>query len=149
MHKLVTVLALSAALGACATPARPPPTPGAAAPAPVAQTSASSDKVAISTASVAGVIGTQSAQTMDRADQVAASRTRQTALETGQPNQPLPWRNPDSGHSGTVVPGLYYQDADNHYCRDFQQTINVGGATQQGQGKACRQPDGTWKVLAN
>ena len=32
-------------------------------------------------------------------------------------------------------------------CREFQQTIVVNGEQQQGYGKACRQPDGTWKIV--
>jgi hypothetical protein len=32
-------------------------------------------------------------------------------------------------------------------CREFQQTIVVNGQEQPGYGKACRQPDGTWKIV--
>ena len=33
------------------------------------------------------------------------------------------------------------------YCREFQQTIVIGGQQQQGYGKACQQPDGSWKIV--
>lgn len=92
-----------------------------------------------------GFIGNRIGNSMDEAQ----ARATQTALETGQPNQALPWRNPDNGHSGTVTPGAYTKDdATGQYCREFTQTINVGGDSQpqQAYGKACRQPDGTWKI---
>jgi hypothetical protein len=31
-------------------------------------------------------------------------------------------------------------------CREFQQTITVGGTPQAGYGTTCQQPDGTWRV---
>jgi surface antigen len=94
-----------------------------------------------------GFIGNRIGNSMDQAQ----ARATQTALETGQPGQPLPWQNPDNGKSGTVTPGKYTQDASGQYCREFTQTINVGGDSQpqQGYGKACRQPDGTWKIDSN
>lgn len=95
-----------------------------------------------------GLIGHSIGSQLDRADQQAMSSTTQTALETGQPNQPLPWRNPQNGHSGTVIPGQYYETAQGQYCREFQQTVRIGGQTQQAYGKACRQPDGTWRIVS-
>ncbi len=95
------------------------------------------------TTAAAGHIG----QSLDAADQAAMSRTMQTALEGNQPNQPLPWQGQHG--SGTVTPGAYYQAPSGQYCREFQQTINVGGETQQGYGKACRQPDGSWRIVNN
>jgi surface antigen len=32
------------------------------------------------------------------------------------------------------------------YCREFQQTITVGGRKEQATGQACRQADGTWQT---
>jgi surface antigen len=40
-----------------------------------------------------------------------------------------------------------YQAANGTYCREYQQEITVGGKEQQSYGTACRQPDGTWKIL--
>ena len=94
-----------------------------------------------------GLIGSQVGASLDRADQAALHQTTQTALETAPPGQPLPWRNPDTGNYGTVVPQGIYRAADGGYCREFQQTIVVNGQQQQGYGKACRQPDGSWKIV--
>src|SRR6185437_10089475 len=70
-----------------------------------------------------GLIGHSVGQSLDAADQQAMTRTTQTALETAQPNQALPWQGGQNGHYGTVVPGPYYQTAGGQYCREFQQTI--------------------------
>ena len=94
-----------------------------------------------------GLLGSQVGKSLDQADIAYANRTTQTALETAPPGQALPWRNEQSGASGTVVPRAYTQMADGTYCREFQQTITVGGETQQGFGRACRQPDGSWKIV--
>ena len=84
---------------------------------------------------------------LDRADRLAMQQTTQSALETGRINQTSSWRNPDSGHSGTVTPVKTYRTSAGQYCREYQQTVNIGGRTEQAYGTACRQPDGSWKVV--
>ena len=54
---------------------------------------------------------------------------------------------PDSGNSGTVKPQPSYQNASGQYCREYQQTITVDGKTETAYGTACRQPDGSWKIV--
>lgn len=93
-----------------------------------------------------GVIGNSIGKSLDNADMAAYNATSQKALETAQPGQSLPWRNPQSGNSGTVTPSNYYQNANGQYCREYSQTIVVGGKKEQAFGKACRQPDGSWQI---
>lgn len=33
------------------------------------------------------------------------------------------------------------------YCREFLQTVTVGGRSEQGYGTACQQPDGSWRIV--
>ena len=93
-------------------------------------------------------IGNQIGASLDRADMTYYNTASQKALETGQPGQSLPWSNPQSGNSGTITPQKYYQNTSGQYCREYSQTITVGGKTQQGYGTACRQPDGTWQIVS-
>lgn len=102
--------------------------------------------IAIGTLLGAG-IGHEVGASLDRADMAYYSETQQNALETGRPGQTLPWNNPESGNSGSFTPSNYYQTAEGTYCREFQQTINVGGKSEQAYGEACRQPDGSWKIV--
>jgi len=70
------------------------------------------------------------------------------ALESTASGTATTWKNPDSGHSGAVTPKRTYQTASGQYCREYTQTINVGGKKQQSYGTACRQPDGQWKIVS-
>jgi surface antigen len=94
-----------------------------------------------------GLLGSQIGASLDRADQMALHATTVNALETVPAGQAMPWQNPNSGNYGSVVPQAVYQAPDGQYCREFQQNIVVGGQQEQGFGRACRQPDGSWKVV--
>lgn len=92
-------------------------------------------------------VGSQVGESLDRADHTYANQAGQNAFETARSGQAVAWSNPDSGNSGTVTPTRTYEPAPGQYCREYQQTITVGGKKQQSVGTACRQPDGTWKVM--
>jgi surface antigen len=74
------------------------------------------------------------------------SQTTNRTLESAPTGQAASWRNPDSGNSGTVTPTRTYQRSGGEYCREYTQTVRVGGKTEEAYGTACRQPDGTWKT---
>ncbi len=94
-----------------------------------------------------GLIGSEIGRSLDSADRAAMEGSTQRALETSQPGQSLPWKNAQSGNSGTITPSNYYQNSQGQYCREYTQTITVGGKRQEGHGTACRQPDGSWKIV--
>lgn len=94
-----------------------------------------------------GMVGNSIGASLDNADRAAYDQAQQRALETAQPGQALPWSNAQSGNSGSFTPKAYYKNSQGEYCREFTQTIKVGGQSQQGYGTACRQPDGTWKII--
>jgi hypothetical protein len=71
----------------------------------------------------------------------------QQALENAPSGTSIQWKNPD-GASATIVPQPAFQTANGQICREFQQTVTIGGRPQQAYGTACRQPDGTWKLQA-
>jgi surface antigen len=75
-------------------------------------------------------------------------QSTQQALATLPTGQAVQWRNPDTGHFGTVTPMRTTTRPDEQYCREFQQTITVSGRTEEAFGIACRQPDGTWRIVA-
>lgn len=105
--------------------------------------------VATAVGAVAGALaGGYIGQQLDQADRERAERTCQIALESGPVGKTVQWRNPDSGNYGTITPIRTYQ-TNGQYCREYQQTIVVGGKPQQGHGTACRQPDGTWRIMGS
>jgi len=104
--------------------------------------------VAVAIGTLAGaLIGQGVGQSLDRADQLAMQNTAQQTLERNPSYQPGAWQNPDSGNSGSVTPTRTYQMASGQYCREYTQTVNVAGDRQQAYGTACRQADGSWKVV--
>jgi surface antigen len=104
--------------------------------------------VAVAIGTLAGaMIGQDIGRSLDKADQIAMQQNAQYALEHAPTNTSTPWRNPDSGNSGQITPIETYQSSSGDYCREYQQTVWVGGQEQQAYGTACRQPDGTWKII--
>lgn len=93
-----------------------------------------------------GVIGNQIGSSLDRADMAYNDRTSQAALETNPIGQPMSWSNPSSGNSGTITPTSTFQQPSGQPCREYTQRIIIAGKAQQGYGKACRQPDGSWQT---
>ena len=91
-------------------------------------------------------IGKSIGESLDRAD-VNYANQAQTQAHTAPIGQQIAWSNPESGHSGTITPRREGNDSAGNYCREYQQTVQVGGKTEQAYGTACRQPDGTWKVV--
>lgn len=87
--------------------------------------------------------GSSVGASLDRADLVHAKQAEQDAFENTPSGTTTTWRNPDSGNYGTIIPQAAAQNPAGQYCREFQQTITVGGETQQAFGTACRQPDGS------
>jgi surface antigen len=104
--------------------------------------------IATGTGAVLGAfLGSELGKSLDRADKVYMARTTQASLEHTQTGATSSWQNPDSGHSGTVTPTETYQRTDGTYCREFQQTVTIGGERESAYGTACRQPDGSWQIV--
>lgn len=93
-----------------------------------------------------GFLGNRAGSMIDEGDRAAASRAEQRAY-TAPIGQQITWNNPQNGNSGTIVPVRDGYASSGAYCREFQQTIMVGGQQQQGFGRACQQPDGSWKIV--
>lgn len=98
---------------------------------------------------VAGAyLGGELGQQLDGRDRQAMQSTTQQALATNEAGNTSRWTNPDSGNSGTITPQHQFTDDDGRICREFQQTVSVADDTQTAYGTACRQPDGTWRVIS-
>ena len=78
-------------------------------------------------------------------DQIGAQLDEKDRLLAGENLQT--WNNPNTGHSGSTSPTKTVVAADGTPCREFTTEIIVGGETHQGYGTACRQADGSWKIM--
>lgn len=95
---------------------------------------------------IGAFVGREVGKSLDRAD-VAAAQQAQNKAHTAPVGEKIVWSNPESGHSGSVTPVRQGTDSTGNQCREYQSTVTIGGKTEQAYGTACRQPDGSWKVV--
>jgi surface antigen len=96
---------------------------------------------------VGGIVGSEIGKALDDNDRRVAAEAELAALERGNSGVAQPWRNPDSGHYGMVVPGKPYKRSAQD-CRDYTHTIYIDAKPQTMRGTACRNPDGTWRGVS-
>lgn len=77
--------------------------------------------------------------------QQRALEDAQIAATTSPIGAPIVWGDPYA--RGTVVATRDGWSDTGHYCREFQQTVEIGGRMEQAYGTACQQPDGSWQVI--
>ena len=148
---LVPALAMILALGACGGPNQTAGTlaGGAAGGLLGAQFGHGPGKgAAIGLGVLAGSLaGGSLGKSLDSADRMAALGAEQRAY--GSPiGDTVTWVNPQSGNRGSVTPTRDGYSSGGSYCREFQQIITVGGEQKRGFGTACRQTDGSWKIVS-
>lgn len=101
---------------------------------------------ALTGALVGGAIGGQ----MDARDKQLANRAAYNAFEHYPDNRASSWRNPNNNHRGhTTVTRTVENPSSNLVCRDFVQTVNIGGQQEKAYGRACRDMRdvrGEWKI---
>jgi surface antigen len=85
---------------------------------------------------------------LERGDVDRAYKSASHTLETQPSGQTRIWRNPRNGHWGTMTPARTYLNAEGRYCREYRQTVTIGGQEHQAGGKACRSSDGVWQVVS-
>lgn len=103
--------------------------------------------VGVAVGTLAGAfLGREIGKSLDKADQAHMQRA-ETSARTAPIGQQISWSNPDSGNSGTVTPTREGRDQAGNQCREYQTTVTVGGKQEQAYGTACRQQDGSWKVI--
>ncbi len=93
-----------------------------------------------------GLIGSKLGRGMDQSDQREKARAERQALDETRTGQTVTWQNPDTGNGGSVTPTNTYQNAAGQYCREYTQTVVIGGKEEEAFGTACRQDDGAWQV---
>ena len=92
------------------------------------------------------MLGNQIGQQLDERDRLMMGQSFQTALERAPDNSSSSWRNPNTGNSGYTTPTRTVVASNGTPCREFTQTVTIGGKPQQAYGTACRQADGSWKI---
>lgn len=96
---------------------------------------------------IGGALGGALTRDMDCEDRGYAYRTYYDGFNSGRPGSLYRWNNPRNDHRGELRIGNYYSDPGGFRCTTFTQTIYIDGRPQQGRGRACRQPDGSWAIV--
>jgi surface antigen len=89
-------------------------------------------------AAIGGSIG----RGMDETDRLNAAMT----LENVRTGVSSTWVNPDTGYQYQMTPTNTY-DSGTGPCREYTLDATIGGNTEQVYGMACRQADGSWKIM--
>jgi surface antigen len=89
-------------------------------------------------AALGGLIGHEVGRAMEREDE-------RRLLYSLERDQPVQWRNPNTGYEYAVEPIQSYESYGRE-CREFRMHADVGPETESVYGTACRAPDGTWDL---
>ena len=104
--------------------------------------------VAVALGALGGAfLGSEVGKSLDKSDRLFMERNARDTFERSRTGQTSSWRNPDSGHSGTFTPTRTFQTASGQPCREYQQTVTIGGRTENAYGTSCRQADGSWRIV--
>jgi len=79
-------------------------------------------------------------------DHQTMNKALSVSLESSASGTATPWRNPDTGHAGEVMPVRTFKNKNGQFCREFIDTSSVFGTDRESGGVACRGADGAWKV---
>lgn len=97
---------------------------------------------------IGGLVGSEVGRSLDKADIAYANRANNQA-HSAPIGETIAWSNPESGNSGSVTPTREGKaEETGNYCREYQQTIFVGGREETGYGIACEQPNGDWQIVS-
>lgn len=71
-----------------------------------------------------------------------AAQVRATTSEVGET---IIWE--DGNASGSIKTTRIGTSTSGRQCREFQQTVTIGGKMEQAYGTACQQSDGVWEIV--
>lgn len=92
------------------------------------------------------LVGSEIGRSLDSADRAAMSSAN-TRANNAPLGEAISWNNPNTGNYGTVTPIRDGSTKSGAYCREYQQTITVGGKTEKAYGTACQGADGQWRIV--
>jgi surface antigen len=95
---------------------------------------------------IGALIGSEIARYLDDVDRLRA-RDANLMAQSAPIGQQVTWNSPRSNHYGSTTATRDGYSESGKYCREFYQTISIGGRTEEAYGTACQQPDGDWQLV--
>lgn len=96
-------------------------------------------------------VGQEIGASLDETSRTEAALATQRALDSADVGTGITWDNPANAGapaSGTTVITRQGADEQGRTCREFQQTVTVGGEEVQAYGTACRDANGDWQLVS-
>lgn len=96
-------------------------------------------------------IGRELGASMDETSRRRAGEATHRALDTADVGAGITWENPANAGAparGTTVITRHGADRKGRTCREFQQTVTIGGKKVQSYGTACRDDNGDWRMIS-
>lgn len=91
-----------------------------------------------------GLVGNAIGAQMDAEDRRQMEGAYYSAIASGTPAR---WRNDRTGNYGDVVVERPVYVRSGPVCRNYTNTVYIGGRPEIMRGQACRNPDGTWSPV--
>lgn len=93
---------------------------------------------------IGAIVGGGIGRAMDQVDQNCVGQV----LEHAPDGETIIWTGGDGGPRYRVTPvRTYRDDRTGAYCREYTTSAVIDGASRQVYGTACRQPDGSWRLV--
>jgi len=135
---VAAIVCVSAGLAGCST------TGGGAGAGPSTVNTGPAAPETIISAMGGGLIGGSVGSGLSGSDRELALQAEYRALEHTQAGKAVDWKG--SRGAGAVTAAQPYR-VGSQDCRQYTQTVTVGGQSQTARGTACRNPDGSWTPL--
>ena len=100
---------------------------------------------------IGATVGRNIGKSLDETSRQRASAAAEQALDTASVGEAITWENPDNSGGpahGSATVTRQGADSEGRTCREFQQTVTIGGRQEQSYGTACRDENGDWKIVS-
>ena len=101
---------------------------------------------------IGAMVGGNIGRSLDETSRLRAGASAERALETADVGEAITWENPDNAGGpayGSTTVTRQGATSDGRTCREFQQTVIIGGREEQSYGTACRDGNGDWKIVTS
>ncbi|MDF1750728.1 MAG: glycine zipper 2TM domain-containing protein [Alphaproteobacteria bacterium] len=92
------------------------------------------------------IVGVLAGGSIGRSVDVTNNNCISKTFETVPDSQPVVWQG-QQDQTYSITPTNTFEVAPGAYCREYTSTATVSNQQQKVFGTACRQPDGTWKII--